>query len=173
MKKKGFTLIEVLLATAIFFMLIQVAYGFYIHNLTIMGQEKKKAQIDILSQSIMDQINQSLKVAYRYDDEGKSLIKVNEDGSGISMVIPKGNYSSRYDPANALDLSFTENASNRSLVINRSDISGSRIALKGFVDDFSVTDENGCIKILLKIDYGFDHMFRDFVIYYYPREVDK
>lgn len=172
MKKKGFTLIEVLVASAIFFILIQAVYDFYIHNAAIMDQEKKKAQIDMVSQSIMDQISQSLKISYRYDS-GKSLIKVKEGGGGISMVVPKGNTSPYYDPANALNLSFTEDTSSRSLVIKRSDISGSQTILEGHVDDFSVTDENGCYKVLLKINYGFADMTRDFVVYYYPREVDK
>ncbi|MCX7911183.1 MAG: prepilin-type N-terminal cleavage/methylation domain-containing protein [Endomicrobia bacterium] len=92
MKRKGFTLIEILIASAILFILFEVGYYFYTSNFKYLKEEKDNAYIEAEVKSFMDFTNQSLKMAFQ------NTISVNTDE--IEMELPLDDKQVIYDDYN-------------------------------------------------------------------------
>ncbi|CDF57615.1 prepilin-type N-terminal cleavage/methylation domain-containing protein [Thermobrachium celere] len=90
MKKKGFTLVELLVVSAILLILIDVGYRFFNNNYKVLQEEKKKAYIESQVKSFMDYVMQSLQMAYQEDIVVKKHDRYDSKDE-LVMYVPKGN----------------------------------------------------------------------------------
>lgn len=79
MKKKGFTLIEMVVVAAIFLILITAGYDFFANSIKTGNEEKHKANIDNQVKDTMDFINDSLKSSWQNNIE---ILCPAQDGEG-------------------------------------------------------------------------------------------
>lgn len=79
MKKKGFTLIEMIVVAAIFLILITAGYDFFANSIKTGNEERHKANIDNQVKDIMDFINDSLKSSWQNNVE---ILFHAQDGEG-------------------------------------------------------------------------------------------
>lgn len=181
MKKNGFTLIEVVVATAIFLILAVTVMDFFTNNIKIAKEEQQKAYIDSQVKNVMNYVQQSLQMSWQESINNKDTAIGNsaEDVEGIKsqfieMEIPNNNNNA-------------ENANqNTKLVIKQvgEDITGNKIEvikndsapqplLEGYVKSFNVKISGYFVAIGLDIDYSpliKRNLSKTFNIYYNIRK---
>jgi prepilin-type N-terminal cleavage/methylation domain-containing protein len=172
MKKKGFTLIEIIVVSAIFLIIIGASFDFYISNIKILKMEKQKAYIDSEVKSLMDYINQSLQAAWQ------NTIEIEKDENKITMVIPKDNtISAPSDEGGNNGIIFTFQKEGSSIKITKEQQgvpTAESYSLQGLVKEFEVKQEpegSNLVVITLTVDYEIEGKEnKNYSIYYNIRK---
>lgn len=173
MKKKGFTLVELLVASAILFILLESMYSFFYSHYKILQEEKKKAYIESQVKSFMDFTMQSLQMAF----QEKITVKnhdVHTNKKELEIYVPKDN--------NQID--FSEDKSYKIEIYNLDDeiyisktngVSTHKSILDGHIKEFNITtkpeiiSENTNIEYVqidFKVDYKIRNITRNYSIKY-------
>lgn len=184
MRKKGFTLVELLVVSVILLILLDAGYRFFINNYRVLQEEKKKAYIESQVKSFMDYVMQSLQMAYQEDIVVKKH-DIHTDTDELVMYIPKENS----------DIALNNNKSNAyKIEIFRLDdeiyitktngVSLNKKILDGHIEDFSFETQTEkmnlqkpdgtfeekealkYIEIKFKVDYKIRGIKRDYSIKY-------
>lgn len=171
MNKKGFTLIEILITSAVLFILLGALYSFFSSNYIVLFEEKKKAYIESQVKSFMDFTMQSLQMSYQ------EKIEVDEDKL-ILYLPPNDDSQVEFDDVKSTKIEVFYN--NSSIIITKTQ-NGSRIdkaILTGYVKSFKIRKilyDNGnldSIEIKFKVNYDFKFrsMDKDYLIKYNIRK---
>lgn len=169
MKKKGFTLVEILVVSVIFMILMQAIYSFFIRNIKIANDEKNKAYIDNQAKTIMDNIGQCLKNSWQ---ETIDTVDKKDTSKGIELEIPRDKNSSVYEGSNSDLYRFEMDSKNKAVKVTKKEGKSENIeyVLSGYVDDFTITKDESYIIIKLKVDYKIRDLNREFKLHYNIRK---
>lgn len=173
MKKKGFTLVEILVASAILFILFEAGYSFFINHYKLLQEEKKKAYIESQVKSFMDYTMQSLQMAY----QEKITVKnhdVHREVDELVIYVPKDNNQIDYSESNSYRIEIY-NLDDKIYITKTNGVSTSKSVLDGYIKEFNITtkpetiDENNkleYVQIDFKVDYKIRNIVRDYSIKY-------
>lgn len=176
MKKRGFTLLEMLLVVAILSLLIAVGFSFISNSMKTSARERFKAKVDSDAADIINFMGGSLKRAWQTEievigDDGKTVLlgsnfdSENFKGKGFRVHLPDITKSpvpfyerGKSDEENkSYALSFVFDEDSRSVKISKQipdENTYTREVLKGFVKNFTVnTVTSEFVDIELKINY--------------------
>lgn len=178
MKKKGFTLVEMIVVSAILLIIISMGYDFLINNYTVLQREKNKTYIETQVKSFLDFVNSTLQNAFQMD----KTIKVNKDVEKnidqkkfivdeLYIVVPKNNNIVCYDET----ISDEEQGTvykifccNRILFIEKN--GKIRRLLEGIVDKLEINKNEGFIHLKLVVDFNSNGIKREYTINYNIRQ---
>ncbi|QCX32669.1 prepilin-type N-terminal cleavage/methylation domain-containing protein [Caloramator sp. E03] len=169
MNKKGFTLIEILITSAVLFILLGALYSFFNSNYKILFEEKRKAYIESQVKSFMDFTMQSLQMSYQ------EKIEVTDGGKKLILYLPPNDDSKvEFDAEKSVNIEI--NYEDDSIVITKNGVD--KTILKGFVKYFEIKKilyDNGdleSIEIKFKVNYDFKfrNIDKDYLIKYNIRK---
>lgn len=164
MKKKGFTLIEILVVSLVLMIIIELTYNFFISNIKISTDERKKAYIESNVKNLMDYMIQSMQSSFQDTINSASTDE-------LTLKIPKNNNSSdSSNISNCIPIMFKYDNANKSINIIKD--SNTTSSLLGYVDNFIVTKDlyNNCINIKILINYNIRDLKRTYEINYNIRK---
>lgn len=173
MKRKGFTLIEILIASAILFILFEVGYHFYTSNFKYLKEEKDKAYIEAEAKSFMDFTNQSFKMAFQnkidaVDTNGDTIY------DEIQMELPLNDTQLIYEADNKKNLTIKRDGNSIKIIQQKTEnaiaaLPEEKEILSGKINLFEIKKENNFIEINFKVNYN-KGIEREYSIKYNIRE---
>ncbi|MCX7884421.1 MAG: prepilin-type N-terminal cleavage/methylation domain-containing protein [Caloramator sp.] len=171
MKKKGFTLIEIIITSAILFILIGSLYSFFNSNYMILFEEKKKAYIESQVKSFMDFTMQSLQMSYQE--------KIEADDDKLILYLPIDNNSQvEFDSTKSIKIEIYYDKGSIFISKIQNGIKSDKTLLSGNIKYFKIekilngNGNLGGIEIKFKVNYDFKfrNLYKDYLIKYNIRK---
>ncbi|MEZ0536226.1 prepilin-type N-terminal cleavage/methylation domain-containing protein [Caldicellulosiruptoraceae bacterium PP1] len=156
---KAFTLIEIIIASAILIIILTAVYSFFNSNFKIISRESKKTNIDSQAKTLIDNINQWLQMA------DQNTIQYNEFRNVLDNSI---NYKkvqfTIYQPSTTdIKIMFYPNTS--SITIWNGSISNKY--LDGYIDDMQVDFQSGSyINIKIIVNYKMNNIKKTYEVFH-------
>lgn len=178
MKKKGFTLAEMIVVSAILLILISMGYDFLINNYKFLEREKNKTYIETQVKSFLDFVNFSLQNAFQSDKAIKVINgvekeidekKINVDE--LYIVVPQNNNIVYYDetvPDEEQGNVYEIYSYNRTLFIEKN--GQIRRLLEGRVENLQISKNNSFIHLKLVVDFKSNGVIREYTVNYNIRQ---
>ncbi|SKA82196.1 prepilin-type N-terminal cleavage/methylation domain-containing protein [Caloramator quimbayensis] len=171
MKKKGFTLIEIIVTSAILLILLGSLYSFFNTNYMLLFEEKKKAYIESQVKSFMDFTMQSLQMSYQE--------KIEAEDAKLTLYLPaEDNSQVEFDASKSIKIDIYYN--NGSIFISKikNGIKSDKALLSGSVKNFKIEKILGDrgslegieIKFIVNYDFKFRNLDKEYFIKYNIRK---
>lgn len=162
MRKKGFTLVEMLVVALILFIVLEVGYNILINNIKMVYRERNKAYTETQAKSFLDYIFTSLQLSYQETIDAKD--------NKLIFIVPKNNNQVLFSENTSNGVKIEVTYSNNSIYVQKTDLQSNKtsnnLVLNGNIKQLNITKQNRLITISLVVDFKDNKTIKTYTLSY-------